>query len=52
MGGDGLAEKVLRSRDAAGLTQVEINSAALLIHCPIQVLPIAFDVDVGFIDPP
>ena len=52
MGGDGLAEKVLRSGNAAGLTQIEINRAALFIHCPIQVLPLAFDVDVGFIDPP
>ena len=52
MGGDGLAEKVLRSGDAAGLTQIEINGATLFVDNTIKILPLAFDIDVGFIDPP
>ncbi len=46
-----LAEKVLGGGNAAGLAQIEVNGAPLFMYRTIQVLPLAFDVDVGFIDP-
>ena len=52
VGCNGLAKKVLGGGDAAGLAQIEVNGSTLFIYRAIQVLPLTFDVDEGFINPP
>src|SRR3546814_2133393 len=48
----GLAQEPLRCLGAAGRRQVEIDSVAPLVDCPVQVGPLAPHLDVGFIQAP
>src|SRR6266481_489829 len=46
------AEECLSSGDTAIGTQQKIDSFAVLVDGPIQVVPLAADLDVGLIDAP
>jgi hypothetical protein len=46
------AEEGLSSCDAAGLAQIEVNRSALLVYTPVEVVPVALDVDEGLVNPP
>jgi hypothetical protein len=49
---DRLAEEANGSRFIAMLAQSEIDCPALLIDCTIEIMPLAFDTDIGLIDSP
>ena len=47
-----LSEKLKSGLFTSMLAEHEIKSISIGIHCPIQVSPLAFDFDVGFISIP
>ena len=47
-----LAKECLRSFDASGLTELEVDRAALLVHGAIQIAPTALDQNVSFVNAP
>ena len=51
-GADGFFEEARGGTDIANVGQVELESVAPVVHGAIEIFPLPFDLDVGFINPP
>ena len=49
---DGALQKALRGVAVSLGAKREVNRVALTVHSPVQVLPLAGNFDIGFVQPP